>query len=142
MPEALNRRLEGQSRALLNRAETMLARARSHLLDGDPLKAMRLTRAAEQLDSLNRTLRARRAADLHERAERDANTISLRVRELNCKKREDEVALLEKELRLEYAEMKELEASIEATYQLMRDGDLDGPTRATGERTDLGVAPI
>jgi hypothetical protein len=48
----------------------------------------------------------------------------------------------EQSLEKQRAQLKETEAAISATYQLMREGEPCGPPPATDDETDTGVAPI
>jgi hypothetical protein len=137
-----NRRAESQARALLSRAEHLAARASAQLLGGEALAAMRLLRAADQLNQLDSRLRAKRAAEIRERAA--AEDATLRQRERDCERREYILSLSEQELGEQRERLKQTEATLRAAYELMRAGEIDndGPAPATGDETDSGVAPL
>ena len=134
MTKVQNRRAESQARGLLTRAETMVARANAQLLGGEALAAMRLLRAADQLNQLDTRLRAKRALAGREReAER-----ALQQRERACAQREYILALSETTIAEQREQLRQSEAALNAAYALM----FDGPPPATGDETDFGVAPI
>lgn len=134
MTRVQNRRAESQARALLTRAETMVARASVQLLNGEALSAMRLLRAADQLNQLDTRLRAKRAFAAREReAER-----ALQQRERDCAQREHVLALSESAIAEQRAQLRQSEAALNAAYALM----FAGPPPATGDETDSGVAPL
>ncbi len=140
MPNATNRRAEAEARGLLKRSEKMLGRACQHLFNGDPLVAMRMLRAAEQLNQLDSRLRIKRDAERASLNTRTAN--ELNERERACKKREELLESSSKDITRRHEEVRQAQAALNATYELMRAGKVDGPPPATEPETVSGVAPL
>jgi hypothetical protein len=140
MPEANNRRAEAQARALLGRAEATAARASFHLFKGDPLSAMRLLRAAEQLNQLDSRLRLKRDTERRSRMAREES--AMRARERECQRREEQQERSRRQIDERWTEVRQVEATVSAAYKLMREGKLDGPPPATDEEIISGVAPL
>lgn len=140
MSSSKNRRAEAEARGLLKRAEKMMGRACQHLFKGDPLVAMRLLRAAEQLNQLDSRLRVKRDAERNSLAARAAN--DLKERERACQRREEILENASKDINRRHEEVRQAQAALDATYQLMRAHKADGPPPATEPETVSGVAPL
>ncbi|MCX7358778.1 MAG: hypothetical protein NT015_11660 [Alphaproteobacteria bacterium] len=140
MPNATNRRAEAEARGLLKRSEQMLGRACQHLFNGDPLVAMRMLRAAEQLNQLDSRLRTKREAERTSLAARTAN--DLKKRERACERREELLENASKDVAQRHEDVRQAQAALNATYELMRAGKVDGPPPATETETVSGVAPL
>ncbi|MEQ1820095.1 MAG: hypothetical protein ABL871_15945 [Terricaulis sp.] len=140
MPPSKNRRAEAEARGLLKRAEKMMGRACQHLFNGDPLVAMRLLRAAEQLNQLDSRLRIKRDAERNSLAARTAN--DLKERERACQRREDLLENASKDINRRHEDVRQAQIALNAAYELMRAGKVDGPPHATETETVSGVAPL
>ncbi|MGQ0534420.1 MAG: hypothetical protein ACT4OF_17270 [Caulobacteraceae bacterium] len=140
-----NRHAENLARGVLTQTEKMVARAAAHLFDGDPLTATRMLRATELYANLGNRLNSWRRAEMSQhQVHHDAQRESRR-RAADLDAREALVQLSEERVRSEREQLKQLEATLNATYVAMREMPPrkdDGPPPATGGETDPGVAPI
>jgi hypothetical protein len=140
MPNVRNRRAEAEARGLLKRAETMVARASHHLLNGDPLVAMRLLRAAAELNQLDSRLRIKR--EVERKALARLAEEEMKQRESAVQQRESMMEFRARDLERGQAALQKAEAEVAATYELMRTSTIDGPPPATETETVSGVAPL
>ena len=119
----------------------MIARACTTLL-GDGLEATRLVRAAETLNQLDIRVRGQREWQERTRQNMEDAQRDMVQRERACKLREETIVLAERYQRDQHAQIKLREAELAQALSLIREGEPDGPARATGELTDSGVAPL